>query len=74
MNILNLQEKNCASNKMKNKILERKVAKTLYIFAAIPDKVEKYAKTVQSNSSANSVHHYSIDILNIFDNQWSKTN
>ena len=54
---------------MKKKILERKVAKSLYIFPATPDKVEKYAKMVQSNSSANSVHHYNIDILNIFDNQ-----
>ena len=69
MKILNLQEKHCVLNKMKKKILERKVAKSLYIFPATPDKVEKYAKMVQSNSSANSVHHYNIDILNIFDNQ-----
>ena len=41
----------------------RKVAKTLYIFLTTPDEVEKY---VQSNSSDNCIHHYNIEILNIF--------
>ena len=38
----------------------RKVAKSLYIFLTTSDKME-------SNSSDNCVHHYSIEILNIFD-------
>ena len=42
----------------------RKVAKSLYIFLATPDDVEKY---LQSNSSDNYVHHYNVDILNLFD-------
>ena len=42
----------------------RKVAKSLYIFLTTPDDVEKY---LQSNSSDNYVHHYNVDILNLFD-------
>ena len=42
----------------------RKVAKSLYIFLTTPDEVEKY---VQSNSSDNCVHHYNVEILNLFD-------
>ena len=42
----------------------RKVAKSLYIFLATPDVVEKY---VQSNSSDNCIHQYNIKILNLFD-------
>ena len=36
----------------------------LYIFLTTPDKVEKY---VESNSSDNCVHHYNVEILNLFD-------
>ena len=42
----------------------RKVAKLLYISLTTPDEVEKY---VQSNSSDNCVHHYNVEILNLFD-------
>ena len=35
-----------------------------YIFLTTPDEVEKY---VQSNSSDNCVHHYNVEILNLFD-------
>ena len=41
----------------------RKIAKLLYYFLT-PDKVEK---DVQSNSSDNCIHHYNIEILNMFD-------
>ena len=36
----------------------------LYIFLATPDKEKNY---VQSNSSNNYVHHYYVEILNLFD-------
>ena len=42
----------------------RKVAKSLCIFLATPDEVKKY---VQSNSSDNCIHHYNVEILNLFD-------
>ena len=42
----------------------RKVAKSLYIFLATPDGLEKH---VQSNSSDNCINHYNVDILNLFD-------
>ena len=45
----------------------RKVTKSLYIFLTTPDEIEKYAKMMQSNSSDNGVHRYSIEILNLFD-------
>ena len=41
-----------------------KVAKSLCIFLTIPDEVEKYE---QSNSYNNCIHHYNIEILNLFD-------
>ena len=44
----------------------RKVAKSLYIFLATPDEVEKY---VQSNSCDNSAHHYNSEISNLFDSE-----
>ena len=40
----------------------RKVARSLVL--TTPDEVEKY---VQSNSSDNCVHHYNVEILNLFD-------
>ena len=45
----------------------RKVAKLLYIFLTTPVELEKYAMMMQSNSSDNCVHHYNIEILNLFD-------
>ena len=39
----------------------------LYIFLLTPDKVEKYAKMMQSKSSNKCVHHYDVEILNISD-------
>ena len=45
----------------------RKIAKSLYLFLAIPDEVEKYVEIIQSNSSHNCVHRYNVEILNIFD-------
>ena len=42
----------------------RKVAKSLYIFLTTPDEGEKY---VESNYSDNCVHHYNVEILNLFD-------
>ena len=42
----------------------RKVAKFLYIFLITSDKIEKY---VQLKSSDNCIHHYNVEILNIFD-------
>ena len=36
----------------------------LYISLTTPDEVEKY---VQSSSSDNGVHHYNVEILNLFD-------
>ena len=45
----------------------RKVTESLYIFLTSPDKVEKYAELMQSNSSYKYVHRYNIVILNLFD-------
>ena len=42
----------------------RKVAKSYYIFLTTPEEVEKY---VESNYSDNCVHHYNVEILNLFD-------
>ena len=42
----------------------KKVAKLLYIFLTNLDKVEKH---MQLNSCDNSIHHYNVEILNIFD-------
>ena len=41
----------------------RKLAKSLHIFLATPDEVEKH---VQPNSSDNCIHRYNIEILKIF--------
>ena len=41
----------------------RKVARSLYIFLTTPDEVESYA---QWHFSDNYVHHYNIEILNLF--------
>ena len=49
---------------MKEKQHLRKIAKSLYIFLTTPDEVEKH---VQSNSSDNCIHHYNVEILNLFD-------
>ena len=42
----------------------RNVTNSLYIFLTTPDKVKIY---VQSNSPNNCIHHYNVEILNIFD-------
>ena len=44
----------------------RKVAKSLYIFLTTPGEVENY---VQLNSSDNCIHHYNVEILNLFDQE-----
>ena len=44
-----------------------KVVETLYIFLTIPDEVEKHVEMMQSNSSDNCVHHYNVEIVNLFD-------
>ena len=41
----------------------RKVSKLLYVFLTTPDEVEKYMK---SSYFDNCVHHYDIEILNLF--------
>ena len=41
----------------------RKVAKLLYIFLTTSNEVEKH---VQSNYSDNFIHHYNVEILNLF--------
>ena len=46
----------------------RKTAKSLYILLITLDEVEKY---VESNSSDNCVHYYNVEILNIFDQDYS---
>ena len=45
----------------------RKVAESLYIFLATPDKIEKYGKMLESNFSDTCEHHCNIEILNLFD-------
>ena len=49
----------------------RKVSKLLYIFLTTPYEVEKH---VQSNYSDNCVHHYNVEILNIFDPEFQRIN
>ena len=61
-----------AREKLYSKLIEeqnvRKVAESIYIFLiTTPDEVEKYAKIMQSNSCDKYVHHYNIEILNLFD-------
>ena len=46
----------------------RKTAKSLYILLITLDEVEKY---VESNSSDNCVHYYNVEILNLFDQDYS---
>ena len=41
----------------------RKVTESLSIFLTAPNVVERY---LQSNSSDNCIHHYNVEILNIF--------
>ena len=41
----------------------RKIAKLLYIFLTTHEEVEKY---IQFNSSDNCIHHYNVEIFNIF--------
>ena len=57
--------------KLYSKLIEeqnvRKVAESIYIFLTTPDEIEKYAKIMQSNSCDKYVHHYDIEILNLFD-------
>ena len=43
-----------------------KVAKSLYIFLMTPSQIENY---VQLNSSGNCIHHYNVEILNLFDEE-----
>ena len=45
----------------------RKVAEWLYIFLTTSDKVGKYTKMMQLNSSVNCVYCYNIKISNLFD-------
>ena len=45
----------------------RKVDKLLYIFLTTTDKLQKYVEIMQSNSSDNCVHCYTVEILNSFD-------
>ena len=40
------------------------LTQSLFIFLTTPDEVEKY---VESNYSDNCVHHYNVEILNLFD-------
>ena len=43
----------------------------LYIFLTTPDEREKY---LQSDSSDNCIHHYNVEILNIFDPELQLSN
>ena len=54
-------------SKLNEKQNLRKVAKSLYIFLATPDEIEKYAKIMQSNFSDNCVHRYNFMVINLFD-------
>ena len=45
----------------------RKVVDTLYIFLTTLNEVEKYVEKMQSNSPDSCVHHYNVEILNLFD-------
>ena len=44
----------------------RKFGKSLYLFLTTPDEVEKY---IWSNSSDKCIHHYNVQILNLFDTE-----
>ena len=54
-------------SKLKQEQNLRNVAKSFYVFLTTPDEVEKYAKMIESNSSDKCVHHYIVEILNLFD-------
>ena len=54
-------------SKLSRKQNLRKVVESLYIFATTPNEVEKYFEMMQSNSSDNCVHHYNVEVLNLFD-------
>ena len=54
-------------SKLKQEKNLRNVAKSFYIFLTTLDEVEKYAKMIESNSSDKCVHHYIVEILNLFD-------
>ena len=45
----------------------RKVIESLYIFVVTPNEIEKYVEIMESNSSDNCVHHYNVEIWNLFD-------
>ena len=51
---------------MKEKIL-KKIPKSLNIFLATFDKVEKHAEVMQSNSSDTCIHLFYVEIFNTFD-------
>ena len=54
-------------SKLKQEQNLRNVAKSFYVFLTTPDELEKYAKMIESNSSDKCVHHYIVEILNLFD-------
>ena len=56
-------------SKLSRKQNLRKVVESLYIFATTPNEVEKYFEMMQSNSSDNCVHHYNVEVLNLFDTE-----
>ena len=62
---LKSSKKNCVLNYVRSRIL-RKVVESIYIFLAGHDEIEKYVEMMQSNASDNCVHHYNIEILNLF--------
>ena len=45
----------------------RKIAKSLYIFLKAPNEVKTYVQPGSSDSSNNCVHHYNVEIFNLFD-------
>ena len=56
-------------SKLSRKQNLRKVVESLYIFATTPNEVEKYFEMMQSNSSDNCVHHFNVEVLNLFDTE-----
>ena len=56
-------------SKLSRKQNLRKVVESLYIFATTHNEVEKYFEMMQSNSSDNCVHHYNVEVLNLFDTE-----
>ena len=45
----------------------RKINESLYLFLRTSDEVEKYVEIIQSHSSDNCIHCYTVEIFNIFD-------